>query len=401
MKRMFVFIFVVLIFFAGTMYGASDQVLNLVIEEVGKNVHFKFSLASDGCFAVSGQVKGKNHVERLWGPSWLTKGTHCITLPASAVAEKSGVAEFFSVDFSHEFSVGRPGKGERQFVKPMGIGWDNVTKNLYVADTGNDRIVRLDSYGRFVSQYGGFGVAFGDKTEEKEDSLDEPWDVAPGGFSNFYLSDRNNNRIAEFDAYKSFKGNLFPKANDLKNRLNRPKGLFVDGENCIWIADSRADRVIKVAPSGEKLLEIGGFGWSQWKFKEPVQVAVDNYGTVFVADRGNRRIQIFDRLGSRINEIKDDIKSPVGIAVDNDGLIYVCDDEKNELSVFSIDGKKLRAISGISSDDPFRGPCDLVVLDEILYLLDSRNNRIVAFERKKNSIQVSWELTDTSKVETP
>ncbi|MBF0544641.1 MAG: NHL repeat-containing protein [Candidatus Riflebacteria bacterium] len=379
-----------LLFISLPTFSAEELGWKLDIATASKNSVFSVNVPENGCLSIISIIKGKNKFERLWGPTLVQSGKQKIIIPGTQIASKSGRIELFSIDFKFYSSVGKPGRGERQFMKPCGIGWDPIMKNLYVADTGNDRIVRLDPQGRFLAQYGGFGVAFGDTSEEKEDSLDEPWDVAPGGFSNFYISDQNNNRIAEFDAYKSFKGNLFPKTNDFQNRLNRPKGLIVDSENNLWIADTRADRVLKISPSGEKILELGGFGWSQWKFKEPTQVAVDFDGRVFVADKGNKRIQIFDRLGSRIGEISDGLKSPVGVAIDPEGLIYVCDDETNELLVFSSDGKILSRLSGISKDDPFAGPCDVIALESVLYVLDSRNHRVAIFTKEKKIISQDW-----------
>jgi len=352
---------------------------------------FTLFVPRPGCVSIVAPVKGKKAMERLYGPVWLEPGAWVAQVPAARVASRSGTVELFEVDLRFVDTVGRAGRGERQFIHPTGIGWDPVLKSLYVADTGNDRIVRLDQEGRFMAEYGGFGLAFGDRSEEREDSLDEPYDVAAGGFSNIYVTDQNNDRVAQFDAYKSFKGNLFPKAGDRDARLNRPRGITTDGENHVWVVDGRADRVLKLTPNGDKLLELGGFGWSQWQFKDPVQVAVDADGRIFVSDRGNRRVQVFDRFGSHVQEVKDHLKSPTGLGIDGDGLLYVTDDETGELNLYSPSGRRIAFWTEARPGDRFRGPNDVVVLGDRVFLLDAGNNRVVRFERFRTGQACPWQ----------
>ncbi len=354
---------------------------------------FTIHVPHPGVFTLSSLVKGKKGVERLWGPNWTEAGAFRITLPKGVVENREGVAELFTLDLKFKDVFGRAGRGERQFIKPMGFGWDPVRKEIFVADTGNDRVVKLSADGKFMTQYGGFGVAFKDDVEQQEECLDEPFDIAPGGFSNFYVSDQNNDRVCEFDAYRSFKGRVFPGKNERFEELDRPRGIVVDGENNIWVVDGRGDRILKVSPGGQKLFELGGFGWSAWKFKEPTQVAVDPEGRIFVCDRGNHRVGVFDKLGSFIREIHDHLKNPVGVAVDPDGLVAICDEGTGELGFYTLDGRRITFVgnAGGGPKDRFRSPADIIALDEVVYLLDSGNNRIVVFEKRRDAKSCTWQ----------
>ena len=352
---------------------------------------FTLDLPAAGCVSFLSPVKGRKEVDRLWGPEWLEAGRHRISFHTSRLAGRSGSVEVFSLKVTPEKAIGRAGKGERQFIHPMGMSWDAVNKELYVADTGNDRIVRMSVDGRFIGQYGGFGVAFGDRSEEREDSLDEPYDVAAGGFSNLFVSDQNNNRLCEFDTYRAFKGTLFPRKGETRERLNRPRGCVIDTENHLWVVDAMQDRVLKISATGDIMLRIGGFGWSQQRLKEPTQVAVDGDGKVYICDRGNRRIQVFDRLGGYIREIRDHLKSPVGVAVDPDGLVWICDDETGELGIYTPSGRRLLVFTDDGQGKPFRSPSDLAALALQAILLDSGNHRLVLFSRSRQARRVSWQ----------
>ena len=356
---------------------------------------FKINLPEAGVMAIISSVPGRKQVDRLWGPATMHAGTWKISLPAGRIAGRSGTVELFNLKLAPVSEIGTRGNGERQFNTPQGLDYDQSRKEILVADTGNDRIIRLAPDGRQIAVHGGFGLSFGDRSEEREDSLDDPYDVAAGGFSNFYVSDQNNRRICIFDAYKSYRGNLFPKDSDRRNRLDRPRGLKIDPENNIWLVDGRADRVIKISTNGDRLFELGGFGFSTLQLKDPTQVDVNTSGEIFIADRGKGRIVIFDRLGSYIGEMRDHLKTPTGVAVDPDGLILVCDDTTGEMGLYTPKGMRIACIDKASDGSVLRRPSDIGVSEDQIFLLDSGNHRIVVINREKQTTAVPWQAPDT------
>ena len=358
---------------------------------------FTINLPIDGCLTIISEINGRNKTERLWGPRFMKKGTYRLSFPEKKLTNKKGTIELYNIKMSPFKETGSKGKGERQFDNPTGIDYDIARKEILIADSGNDRIVRLSKDGRFIGKHGGFGLSYtgSKKSDEGEDSLNSPYDVAAGGFSNFYISDYGNDRIAIYDSYKSYKGNLFPKKNDRRNRLNKPKGIVTDYENNIWIVDGRSDLVYKLSPHSTKLLEIGGFGYSEKQLKSPTQIDVGIDGSVYVADRGKSRIAVFDRLGSYKYEIKDSLKTPSGVAVDSDGLLTVCDDSTNELSLYTPQGIKIGGISSASNGSSFKRPSDIALCDDTIFLLDSGNHRIIHIKREKDGYVVSWQGPST------
>ncbi len=358
---------------------------------------FVINLPTDGCMAIIGEVNGKNKTEKIWGPRYMKKGTYKLNFPESKLTNRKGTIELYNIKLSPFKETGSRGKGERQFDNPSGIDYDVARKEILVADTGNDRIIRLGKDGRFIGKHGGFGLSYtgSKRSDESEDSLNNPYDVAAGGFSNFYISDYGNDRIAIYDSYKSYKGNLFPKKNDRRNRLNKPKGIVTDYENNVWVVDGRSDLVYKISPHSTKILEIGGFGYSEKQLKNPTQIDVGIDGSVYIADRGKSRIAVFDRLGLYKYEIKDHLKSPTGVAVDNDGLLAVCDDSTNELSLYTPQGIRLTLITEASNGSSFKKPSDIALCDDTIFLLDSGNHRIIHIKREKEGYVVSWQGPST------
>ena len=360
---------------------------------------FTINLPTSGCVNIIYEVAGKNKTEKLWGPRFMEKGTYKLKFPESKVLNKKGTIELFNLNLTPFKSTGSRGKGERQFDNPMGIDFDASRKEILIADTGNDRIIRLGKDGRFIGRHGGFGLAFNNSRNssgnEDEDSLDHPYDVAAGGFSNFYVSDQNNNRTCIFDSYKSYRGNLYPKNDDRRNRLDKPKGIITDYENNIWVVDGRSDKVLKLSPSSSKILEIGGFGGSEKQLKNPTQIDVGIDGSIYIADRGKSRIAVFDRLGLYKYQITDSLKAPTGVSVDSDGLVYVCDDTTDELSVYSPQGKRLALLTEAADGSSFKEPSDLTVCDDTVFLLDSGNHRIIHIKREKDGFVVSWQGPST------
>ncbi len=367
------------------------------IETASGTCVFTINLPIDGCLTIITEINGRNKTERLWGPRFMKKGTYRLSFPEKKLTNKKGHIELYNIKMTPFKETGSKGKGERQFDNPTGIDYDIARKEILIADSGNDRIVRLGKDGRFVGKHGGFGLSYtgSKRSDEGEDSLNSPYDVAAGGFSNFYISDYGNDRIAIYDSYKSYKGNLFPKKNDRRNRLNKPKGIVTDYENNIWVVDGRSDLVYKISPHSSKLLEIGGFGYSEKQLKNPTQVDVGIDGSVYIADRGKSRVAVYDRLGSYKYEIKDSLKSPTGVAVDSDGLLTICDDTLNELSLYTPQGIRLNVISEAANGTSFKKPSDIALCDDTIFLLDSGNHRIIHIKREKEGYVVSWQGPST------
>ncbi len=84
----------------------------------------------------------------------------------------------------------RGGNGEGYFQSPTAIAVDNRNGDIYVVDSGNNRVQRFDRDGAFMSQFGGMGGGNG--------QFNNPTGIAVDASGDVFISDTNNNRIEEF-----------------------------------------------------------------------------------------------------------------------------------------------------------------------------------------------------------
>lgn len=120
-------------------------------------------------------------------------------------------------------------------------------------------------------------------------------------------------------------------AGDDATHFNGPSAVLVAPNGEIWVGDGHRggnNRVLKFSASGELLLELGGgiesLSREAGYFNDPHDLKMDTQGRVFVADRGNNRIQIFSQTGELL-DIWTQFGRPSGIWIDADDRIYVAD----------------------------------------------------------------------------
>lgn len=121
----------------------------------------------------------------------------------------------------------------------------------------------------------------------------------------------------------------------MHNRLLRPAlaGSF-DGPAAVVTAPSGdlfvadADRVVKFSKDGAFVKTWGAEGSARGEFSGLHTIAVDSKGRLFVGDRGNNRIQIFDHNGTFLDEWKE-FSRPTSIYIDRGDTMYVSDPQSN------------------------------------------------------------------------
>lgn len=114
--------------------------------------------------------------------------------------------------------------------------------------------------------------------------------------------------------------------------FNAPNDVLVAPNGDIFVADghnaSTDNRIVKFNSDGEYLMEWGTVGAEAGEFRVPHALAMDSKGRLFVADRGNSRIQIFDQSGNHIMTWTQ-FGRPSDVYIDDNDMLYAADSESN------------------------------------------------------------------------
>ena len=104
--------------------------------------------------------------------------------------------------------------------------------------------------------------------------------------------------------------------------FNRPTGVALSAKGEIYVADGYGNAMIhKFTPDGELMFSWGGPGGRPGEFRLPHTIRVDKQERVWVTDRENHRVQIFDAQGKFLDQWTDFIR-PTDVWIDDDGTVY-------------------------------------------------------------------------------
>ncbi|MBN1224367.1 MAG: SMP-30/gluconolactonase/LRE family protein [Candidatus Aminicenantes bacterium] len=229
----------------------------------------------------------------------------------------------------------------------------------------------------FETQWGSKGTRDGE--------LNQPVGVA-FKLSKLFVVENINSRISIFTQQGTFLGK-YGSPGDAQDQFNNPIGVAVDNSGNVYIADTGNERIMKFTSNGVFVRNWGRRGGNNGEFRSPSGIAVDNQGNVYVADSYNFRIQKFNsdgkflmKWGSR-GDGDNQFGLPTGVAVDDGGNVYVADTENHRLMKFNSNGEfLLKWGSHGSGDDKFNQPSGVAV-DSAgdVFVSDSENHRVMKF----------------------
>ena len=178
------------------------------------------------------------------------------------------------------------GRGALQ--RPTGIALDPARGALYVADTAAHDIKVFNAAGTLERVIGRRGEAPGE--------FNFPTHLAFGD-GRLYVADTMNSRIQVIDAASGRFEREFGARGLYVGNLVRPKGVALDTEGNVYVAESYHDHLLVFDRRGRFLMGIGGPGAGTGKFYLPAGVWTDRLNRVFVADMFNGRVVLFQHLG--------------------------------------------------------------------------------------------------------
>lgn len=216
---------------------------------------------------------------------------------------------------------------------PRDIALD-ATGNIWVADTGNDRLQKFNPEGALVQVIGRSGSGEGE--------LSDPAGVAVTPKGNVVVADRGNRRVQVFSPKGVFLGAFGGSGKKKNDRFEEPAAVTVDGAGNIYVADRETGRVMKHDDSGNPVWHTGARGHGEGEFDEPCGIAVSPDGEVYVLDGGNGRIEVLDAEGRFLRSFGSpgkgpgEFDEPTGIALDGPTRLLVSDSGNKRVQVFTL-----------------------------------------------------------------
>lgn len=211
--------------------------------------------------------------------------------------------------------------------------------------------------------------------------------VAFAGNGHFYVLTRGPQAFFEFDERGTF-------VRAFGDRFTRAHGLRVDAEGNLWATDVGAHVVMKFDPQGEILMTIGTRGEAgEWdeaagsrKLNQPNDIAIASNGDIFIAQghtpgpRGDARVLKFDRTGRFITSWGGKGTGPGqftvahGIAIDGMGRLWVADRENQRIQIFEQDGTFVREMK-------YAGlPCSVDIGRDAVFMVNGFAGQVVKLD---------------------
>lgn len=275
-------------------------------------------------------------------------GSGRLAFPAGVAVDDSGNAYVVERDIGRvakfdpkgEFLLAWSGSEESgRLNQPTDVEVDHDGR-VWVADAGNHRIVWFTDEGDFL---GAFGSTDGSEFSNPNGLGLHP--VEPF----LYVADTFNGRVRKLDISGSEVTVVadYGEPGTEAGTMGLPTDVAVSRRGEIYIAEPGLNRIQIFSPEGRFRLAHGRLGIAPGRFNAPVGIALDRNDDFYVVDSANRRIQKFRRNAVFVlqwgpSSDKDaQLSQPMRMAITADGLAFVCDtpspiDDVNRIVVYQL-----------------------------------------------------------------
>ena len=253
---------------------------------------------------------------------------------------------------------------------PSGVAADS-NGNVYIADTGNNVIRQVNASGIINTFAGNFSMGggySGDGGAATNGMLDAPIGVAVDSSGNVYMTDSVNNLVRKVSG-----GNFSTiiGIGSTGQSLNHPNGLLVDSKGAVYVSDTN-HRVLKYANGAlTTFAGTGDVGYAgdnglatKAVLNNPVGLAMDAAGNVYIADANEFRIRVVSTSGiittiagsGHVGYVGDGgsalsayLNFPNSVVLDASGNVYIADTENNVVRMLTIPAPTILANGVVSS----------------------------------------------------
>ncbi len=260
-----------------------------------------------------------------------------LCLPAISIAENHAPNPFATIEGWAKLPEGRVW-GATSAIYPAADG-----KHIWIAercgtnscvDSPLDPVLLFDEHGNLVRSFGAGMIAWPHGMHVDSDG--NVWVADAVGYAP--VPDGWGHVIYKFSPEGQLLMTLGEKGNpgSGETQFRKPSDILVAPNGNIFVVDGHGsapneqvnNRVMKFDPNGEFLKSWGSSGGDKNEFKDPHALAMDSQGRLFVGDRGNSRIQIFDQEGTHLSTWTQ-FGRPSGLYIDANDILYSADSESN------------------------------------------------------------------------
>ncbi len=314
--------------------------------------------------------------------------------------------------------------------------------DLYVIDTGNNRVLFFPSGSMTATRVYGQGGSFSSNTSNNggvsANSLNSPVSLALDNNGNLYVADTSNNRVLYYPAGSTTATRVYGQAASFistasnnggisANSLSSPGGINLDTSGNLYVADTGNNRLLYYPAGSTTATRVYGQaasfisntsnngGISANSLKAPRGVTLDNNGNLYVADTSNNRVLyysagsttatlVYGQRGSFTSAstgvTTTNLNSPYTASIDSNGDLYISDLNNNRVLFFlpgsttatRVYGQGGSFTSSVVNNGGVRAtslyhPIS-VALDTNgnIYITEDGNNRILKFQTSLNLV---------------
>jgi DNA-binding beta-propeller fold protein YncE len=287
------------------------------------------------------------------------------------------------------WSVGTRGSGTDQFIKPWDLVFDPTQNRLLVVDTDNNRIVSLNpATGAWNGVLPGIskGSGIGEVSQPEGITVDSTGDI--------WLADTGNNRIEELPSAGGSPLQMFGTYGTSGNTaLNAPQGLAFDSTGLLYVADANNNRIQVLQPAATSGINTTPayqgdiFNAAGVAPMYPAGGGADSAGTMWIADSGGSRIDeitsggtlsyVTPSSGTQLNNPRS-----LSIDVSNPSDLWVTDTGNNGIVEMTTSGTVLMRLGATTSPAlSLKSPFGNANNATELFVADTYDHRVVAVSK--------------------
>ncbi|WP_181902195.1 Ig-like domain-containing protein [Thalassotalea euphylliae] len=266
-----------------------------IVNAIGNNSAREDSAYSVAIYASDPESDRLNLRLKDANPSWLTVSNKSSVISTVAGGNQTGLGDSSAANLT-------------QLNAPQGLAYDGANQ-LYIADTDNHLIRKLDLVSGAISIVAGGGTSLGDGSQANQAQLNQPVGLAFDSLGDLYIADSGHHRIRKLDISEGIittvagNGGAGYDSDDQQATLamlNAPLAIAFDSDDNLYIADQSNHRVRKVTSDG-KIQTVAGIGTPGFSgdglaarlaaLNSPAGLTIDTAGALYIADKVNGRIR--------------------------------------------------------------------------------------------------------------